>query len=137
MITNYKFKIVPSKILYPEYPPLDLYVKKKVTGIIWTSEEYTWSCLPGYTKENMGSINVGDYTDLGKGLTFYLMARPYSSSDIATNPCYGILHDIPEDFSVGKTGSGGINYCGSKVRHLATVGIEDSLYADWTLINVY
>ena len=82
MATNFKFEITPSQILYPEFPTFDLFVKKKVSGWIWTEEEYTWSCLPGYIRENMGSVSYDDYTDVGgKGFCFYLLSRPLNPNE--------------------------------------------------------
>ena len=138
MATNFKFTITPDQILFPEFPKFDLFFKKKVSGWICTEAIYTWSCLPGYMKENEGTISFSDYTDVGgKGFGFFLYLRPYDSDDAATNPCYGTLWDIPKNFSIGSTGSAGIHYRGFRVKELMTPGIASTLYADWKLVNVY
>src|SRR5262245_38678749 len=110
MITNYKFQITPNQKLFPELPSIDIYVKKKVTGWIFTDEVYTWSCLPGYSRENMGTVDVSDHTSSGRGYWFYLLSRPLVVNDPAENPCYAILHEIPTDFTIGSTGSGYFTY---------------------------
>jgi hypothetical protein len=142
MITNYKFQIIPSQILYPELPFIELYVRKKVTGLFWTEEEYTWSCLPGYSRENMGVISVSDLTRVGgKGYSFYLYSRPLDPDEKAANPCYGILSEIPKNFSVGSQGAASFHYSGAKVKDfLDSLGgkyAEAVPYADWKLLNVY
>jgi hypothetical protein len=86
MSTWLKFRITPDKILSPEAPPMELYVKMK--GWILTS--YSWSCLPGYLLENEGAIEVSTLD--GTHYQFYLNSRPFSAFDSADNPCYGILN---------------------------------------------
>ncbi len=139
MATNFKFEIMPSRALYPEFPSFDLFVKKKVNGWVWTEETFTWSCLPGYTRENLGAVDYDDYSDNGgKGYSFYLNSRPLSVFEKATNPCYGILSDIPTDFAIGSKGFATIHYGGAKVKQLLLAGkSENVLYCDWTLVNVY
>ncbi len=139
MTTNFKFLITPDQILFPEFPKFDLFVKKKINGWIWTDEVYTWSCLPGYTREFMGTVKGMDLTDVGgKGNEFYLFSRPFDVDNPATNPCYGILHGIPKDFPIGSTGQAGIHYGGAKVEHLLMKGEHEAvLYSDWKLVNVY
>jgi hypothetical protein len=141
MLTTLKFQIIPSQTLYPELPTIDLFVTIKVTkGWFSTSEVYTWSCLPGYSLENMGTVDVGDYTDFGHGYSFYLYSRPFDVDDPATNPCYGILYDIPKAFDIGSGGNGSFHYTGIKSKRLleAMKGRSDFVpYADWKLLNVY
>jgi hypothetical protein len=139
MITNYKFQITPDQILFPQYPTFELFVRKNVTGWIFTDEDYDWSCLPGYTRENMGSVSVSDHTDVGGvGYEFYLYSRKQIAYDPAANPCYGILHSIPKSFPVGSTGSAVITYGGAKIKQFLSEGRNDAcLYSDWKLINVY
>ena len=139
MITNFKFQITPDQTLYPQFPTFDLFFKKKVSGWIWTDETYSWSCLPGYMKENEGTVFFSDYANVaaGKGLGFYLLPRPFDADDPVANPCYGVLWYVPKDFSVGATGSAEITYGGFRVKELMTPGIATALYADWKLINAY
>jgi hypothetical protein len=139
MITNFKFQIIPSRTLYPEYPTFDFFVRKKVTGMIWTDEEFTWSCNPGYIRENMGSVDVQDYTDDGgKCYSFDIMSRPTEVFNQAINPCYGILNDIPKNFPIGSKGFAIIHLGGANVKKLLRPGKSEAvLYSDWQLISVY
>lgn len=138
MATYLKFEITPYKTTYPDIPAFELFVKRTVSGRIWTKEEYTWSCLPGYTSENTGSVWHKDYTFYGgKGYGFHLFSRPFDAWDKVTNSCYGILYEIPTDFSIGSTSMAVIHYGGFKVSELLPPGKSYSLYCDWKLINVY
>ena len=139
MATYLKFEITPYKTTYPDIPAFELFVKRTVSGRIWTKEEYTWSCLPGYIRENMGSVSYDDYTDVGgKGFCFYLLSRPLNPNEKATNPCYGILNDIPTNFAIGSSGSASTHYGGAKIKELLLQGTSEAvLYSSWKLINVY
>jgi hypothetical protein len=138
MISNLMFQITPSQVLFPEYPAFQLSVKKTVTGWIFQDEVYKWSCLPGYTKECAGSISASDMTEVGgKGLTFYLYSKPLDPDNPAANPCYGILHNVPKNFTIGSASTALIHYGGVLVKPLLKGKSETILYSDWKLTNAF
>jgi hypothetical protein len=138
MSKTLQFKITPSQVLFPEFPSFDLVVKQTVTGLIFKDTVYTWSDLPGYTKECSGTVSASDMTEVGgTGYTFYLYSKPVDVDNPAPNPCYGILHNVPKNFTIGSTSTALIHYGGVLVKSLLKGKSETVLYSDWKLINAF
>src|SRR5262249_46523933 len=142
-------RITPNKILFPKSPPMELYVRRKETGLMDRSsisgivEGYSWSCLPGYLLKTEGYVAANFYLD-DKCYSFFLLARPNKPDDeVDTNPCYGIISFVPMDFRVGATGHGSIHYDGFKVRSLMRrmLALKDEgpyvLGMDWVLLDAH
>jgi hypothetical protein len=134
MPTNITFKITPDRILFPEFPSFEINVQ--VSG--WVFTDYTWSCLPGYIAKNSGVVNCWSSMPDGDHCWFYLYEHEMSVFDSeGDNRCYGILHNIPNEFTIGSTASSTIHYGGVKVKEQLHGKSEAVLYSDWVITNAY
>lgn len=104
---------------------------------------YSWSCLPGYLSAVSGSAK---FDDCGSNKSIF------SLISIKDKPasCYGLLYDLPSDFTVGSRGEATIDYGGwwlkkrlegaqNAIEMLKEVFKKSdmSLHSKWEIIEAY